>query len=292
MLAPGEAAAGGRWWIRECYAVPSGDTIALHLGGPGWSWVDDGAWGFDLTRYVYFDVRTDVAGRLDAGYDSRSHIATVWFSPVAIPRVLAGGLGNVETSVNFGGAVAAVVTLGIYSLVGGAIADDVTRDKITKEVSDRFAERMKDGFTATYDIVRRQLDFIPQPLSVGQTPSRPFKDGKPWLANERQILRRAAGGYHVIGPFERGSVAVDLVVESGMGVEYQAGCEAEVAYWFSPVATGTFPQLPKSANSQEGAVNIGAPSTRFISMPSCRWFLITSSLGDETRVLVRVRGSP
>lgn len=286
----GELAVTGRWWIRECAAELRGGFIGLRLGGPGWQWVDRTESDHRIRQYVYFHATTTSWGIVDATYAAAPHVLSLWFSPVAPPGVEATGIGPVAAKSQgvLGTAIDMfdVITLGLLVDVDGR-----TKQKINDEAVSRFREQLGRGFTVTYDLGLKQLDVSLQAMPAGMTPLRPFKDGRAWLAHERQEVHDASGAFHVVGPFDPAiGVDIDFDVEAGPGLDYRAECVSDVVQWFANVENGTSPHPPVSQNGQDGRAAPGV-SVRRIVMPWCRWYLVTGTQGGDVRAAVRVRAN-
>lgn len=276
----GDEPIAGRFWVRDCRASVEGGRLELTLGGVGWAWVERSSWGFGLENYVYFAVAGSTIGDVDVGFEPRQGLAMIQFRPVALASVSGGALGTVETRTNVGGAILNIVSIGSL----GAYADGKARRAIDEKVRTAFAGRLGAGFFVTYDIARQQVDSFG---AGGPPPMRPFADGTRWLANERQVLRDAPGGVHVLGPFAATpAAAIDYRVLSG-AIRYRAECVHDVARWFDGVAQGRATALPPPTHSQAGLIRQGE-SVVSISVP-CPFYLLHEASTPSVVVDVRVR---
>lgn len=70
-----------------------------------------------------------------------------------------------------------------------------------------------------------------------------FEDGTAWIENTRLLL--PAGATHVFGPLEPLPIDVDVVVERGPGIAYQALCTRDMASCFDDVAAGQPERIPR-----------------------------------------------
>lgn len=279
---------GGRWWIRGCRAERTAGVLHLTLSGPGWLWADEAKSGFRLRQYVLFQAGVRLVGVPDAHYDATRRLASLWFSPLST-EADGHGLGPVATTADhFGTQVLDVVTFGWAR----SRADDAARREVDERVRARFAEKLRSGFTVTYHVALQQLDFRLGALGDGEEPLRPLLDGRPWLANERQILRPEPGGVHLLGPFDPAvGAALDVHVESGPGVRLWTECVDVTRERLSDLDRG---EAPPSAPARAKAVGKLAPGrhTVAVAMPQCPWYLLTAADEGETSVVIRVRGKP
>ena len=90
----------GAMWLRDCKIVHDGARLNIEVAGRGWEWVDRetkkaGA-TFHVHQYVKFELRAVVTGDVDVAYDPRSHVGTLWLTPVGPPDVTMKALGDVD----------------------------------------------------------------------------------------------------------------------------------------------------------------------------------------------------
>jgi hypothetical protein len=276
----GETPNGGRWWIRECGVRAENGVAAIQLSGPGWIWVDETTLDHHLKQHVIFNAKVGIGGLLHLGYDRESRIASVWFSP-SIPAIAMGAsTGAVTLETGLIGSVLDV--LPSTDAVGDA------RAMIGTRVSSAFSSAMSAGFTITYDVRRQQSDAILQALAPGSTPTRPFMDGRRWIVNERDALHPGKLGLHVLGPFPRAIVDVDLRIEGGYGVRYEPVCQDALLKNFAPLVNGAPPVDFIDTNRRIDLVATGQETHR-ISMPACPWYLVLTPNADYATVAIRVR---
>jgi hypothetical protein len=280
------APVGGRWAIRSCEAHSDGDAISLRLGGIGWQWVDKEENGFRLQQYVFFAATVEFRGQLDVAYDPRSHIASVWVTPVDAANAQVEALGNIN--VHPDGITAHLFGLGLRPF--GMSVDNIARARAGIVGAQRFRDRLTQGMTATYDTRTQQLDMVAGQLPNGVTPARPYTTDLPWVVNERVLAM--PGGLQVMGPFDPGPEPAFLSVraEQGAGLSYRAICESDVWEGLDSAARGAPLAGPSAAAARiQAGYNAEIPIVR----PPCRWVLAVSSLDSSPAVaalLLRVAG--
>jgi hypothetical protein len=202
--AAGKAASVGRWWIRRCNAQVRGGRLDLSLGGPGWTWVERESSGFRVQQYLLVEMEAALGVDLALAYDRTRRLATLWMRPAEGVTASVRPVGTVTArATGFFGAV-----LGGVLPVFGRSADAMAREQVAEIGSAQLRERLGAGFTMTYALDRRQVDFMVGALTRGEAPERPFEDvlAEPWLVNQRS--RVWPGGLDVVGP-------VDLAAPSG-----------------------------------------------------------------------------
>lgn len=276
----GDEPIGGRFWVRQCQTSLNGARVAMSLEGIGWAWVHRGAWGFGLNDYVYFTASGSVVGEVDMSFDGAQQVAWAQFRPVLPPVATGAAIGTVETRANLGGALLHVISRGW----AGEKADSTAREKLGAAVQSAFSERLGTGFFVTYDIRRHQADNFG---AASLPPLRPFTDGRRWLVNERELLRRAPGGLHILGPFAPTRAgSIDYVVREG-SMRYRAECEQDVVAWLGALPRGAAPLLPPPQHTQTGVLGVGTSTVTLGA--ACPFYVIHEAASDLVTVDVRVR---
>lgn len=278
----GDEPAAGRFWVRGCDARFDGRQVTFSLDGLGWEWVQRSEWGFGLHGYVFFRATGSVTGQAIVAFDSTRQMAVLRFRSSGRPASTGSALGTVETRANAGGTALSILSLGFL----GDYADGKARRTIDAKVTDAFAERLQDGFDVTYDLRAQQVDVVSAKAIV--LPLHPFVDGRRWLVNERQILRRAPGGFHILGPFAPRPGTVDFIVRDG-AIRYRAECEQNVVAWFDPASRGGAPRLPPPNHTQHGLAHVGATSARLGAQ--CPFYILVEAMTEAALVDVRVQAA-
>lgn len=213
----------GRWWIRRCETNIEGPRLALRLGGAGWTWVDRESRGFRVRQYVLFEADVALSANVAIGYDEARQVVSLWMRPE----------GGVVATVEPRGVVSAEATGFFSSVIGGAlaIAGDSVSDRARAEAQEigsaQMRERLANGFTMTFVLDSRQMDFMVGALDRGQVPERPYATdhGTPWIVNQRSMVW--PGGLDVIGPLsfeDGGDQLLDVVLEEGSAAVIRSVC--------------------------------------------------------------------
>ncbi len=230
--AAGKQASVGRWWIRRCEAQIRDGHLALMMGGMGWTWVDRESSGFRVRQYLLVDMDASLSVDIDVGYDRARRLATLWMRP---PEG-----GAVSAHITPRGLVTAEATGFFTSVVGGVMPvfgtspSEMARDQVAEIGSTQLRERLGGGFTMTYALDRRQVDFMVGALSRGETPERPYPEEttQPWSVNQRS--RVWPGGLDVVGPIDvsQGAQGLDIELEEGQGAIVRTVCAEPLERYF------------------------------------------------------------
>ena len=179
---PGEPVVGVVW-LRDCQITHDGTKLAIEVGCRGWQWVDRertkaGA-SFHLRQYVKFALRAKLGGAVDVGYDPRTHVATLWLSPMDRPDVEMTTLGGVEIDRD-----------GVWSDVVGFVGSAVGRDpdrqgeqQVHDEGKRSSIEQLGKGLTITMNLCNGlshvMLGHLPRgiygPAGAGETRRAPIE---------------------------------------------------------------------------------------------------------------------
>ena len=230
--AAGRLPSVGRWWIRRCEAQIRDGHLELAMGGMGWTYVDRESSGFRVRQYLLVDMDAQLSVDVAVGYDRTRRMATLWMRPP--PG------GQVSAHVTPRGLVTAEATGFFSSVIGGVLPvfgaspSDMAREQVAEIGSTQLRERLGGGFTMTYSLDRRQVDFMVGALSRGETPERPFAEEttQPWSVNQRS--RVWPGGLDVVGPIDVSQAAqgLDIELEEGEGAVVRTVCAEPMERYF------------------------------------------------------------
>ena len=120
--------------------------------GSGWQWIErtthEAGGTFAVRQYVKFNATATIAGTLDLGYDTTTHIASLWFSPLREPTVDLDPVGGIAVDRN-----------GAWSAVVGAVASVFARsparegvNAAKREGTHQFMTQLSEGLTVTLDL--------------------------------------------------------------------------------------------------------------------------------------------
>ncbi len=273
-------ALAGRWWVRSCSTESSVSGVRARFSGPGWYFID--LHGPD------FAVRQQVAFALSVTIDSSPHLTTeggvaaLWLQPKDTPQIafqLASTLRLRPTSA-WGG---------LLSVAPGISVQKRASERLSAQAVEGLQAALRDGVTATYDFKSAQPDVTLGKLRPGETPSRAFADGVPWLVNDKLWLPPAAT--HVLGPITPGPTRLDARIERGSGPAYRVVCADEMAADFDALARGDAKQLPAGRGQPiEGNFDGIGPHSATFNVEGCKFFVVISGRGSVTTVAaLRVR---
>ena len=211
----------GTVWIRECRVTNGGKTVTFHLGGNGWQWVEvtkkkAGA-TFDLRQYVRFAMQMKVTGTLDLGYDPKSHIVSIWFTPEQQPDVRFEPIGEVDMDEE--GAWSAVV--GAMSVVTGETIDGRAEKESKKSGTKAFRGAFADGFAVTMDLCKGLSRFGLERPETGKMVAPDPGESKD------VTIELQPGGLMIFGPYEAPQgMTVDVTARAGQ-VQTDLVCQDE-----------------------------------------------------------------
>ena len=286
----GLVASAGRWWIRTCDATVGNGRIALHLAGPGWTWIDQQASGFRVQQYVLFDADVRLGADVSIGYDAARRVASVWMTPE----------GGVAAHVQPLGVVHAVAQGFFASVVGGlaTLTGASPSERATASAGDLGAAQMRTrlaaGFTMTYALATHQVDFMVGRLDRGDQPQRPFAaiESGAWTVNARSVLH--PGGVDVIGPIDVSNpVAIDVALEEGPGVALRSACANDLATYFD--LRFRVPDMPAPMPPGRALVTVTDSEVHRVALPpgTCPVVILATSVsGNELPVRLRYRVAP
>ena len=268
--AAGAAPVGGRLRVERCRATRTGDTVALHLEGIGWSFLserEEGPMGsaFVVRGSLPFEATVTLEGPVDVAYVEDRRLLSLYLTPSRVPEASLVPIGAIPVAPE-GGWSRFVGNLG--DLFGDS-PEERARPRVEEEGSARFRDRLKSGFTITVDLCRGQMDPFVGALAPGEVPERPFpEDGLPWTDNRR--VRLHPEGLDAAGPFP-GHLAVELVGEEGAAT-MEARCAED--------ATATVAAFLAGRTESEGETSEGPETEPPLARASFR-------AGDRTLLEVR-----
>ncbi len=207
----------GSWWIRGCSAKPVANGIRVRFEGPGWYFLDRHERDFELHQQVTFTLGIELEGAPELTVDHG--VASLRFEPKTTP--------DVELHVTRNLHVHATSTWGsLVTLVPMVSVRDRVAQRLSAVAVSALRGKLREGATATYEIVSGQSDVALGKLPAGQTPETAFTDGIPWLVNERVFLPPSAT--QVVGPIDPGPARLDARIEQGNGLAYRTVCQADM----------------------------------------------------------------
>ncbi len=269
----------GTWWIRSCSAKRSGDELQVTLQGPGWYWVEESESGIAVRQQVPFQLRVELDGRLRNAMSGG--VFSLWFEPAREPRIqlTAPERLRVHSSNAWGW---------MLQLVPLASPGRVAADRFSERLTVALHHRLRDGATVTFDAGSGQADAGLGRLEAGHTPHHPFEDGVSWIVNDRLFLAPAAT--QVVGPIDPGATSLDVAIESGSGVNYNAVCSEDLSANYTAIASGELSQVPKRAWAATGKLGGLGRHSAAVQVDGCKFYLVLSTAGPLTTLAaLRVR---
>ncbi len=172
----------GVMWLRDCEIVHDGTRVTVEIGGRGWEWVDRdtkkaGA-TFGVHQDVKFELHAKLVGEVDVAYDPKTHVGTLWLSPVGTPEVTMTPIGDVDVDRE---SVWADV-IGAVGSVTGHGPDDAGHKKVSEEGIKNATKELTKGLTITMNLcnglTHMMLGRLPRgiygPAGPGETKQAPF----------------------------------------------------------------------------------------------------------------------
>jgi hypothetical protein len=274
------AASAGRWWIRGCSATLHDGEAHAQLQGPGWYFVDEADADLSLRQQVPFTLSVGLRGRLTG--DIVDGIFSLWFIPDAEPQVSLAVSDelDVHASSAWGSVLEIMPLVPVRSIAAG---------RFSKVASAALRSTLEQGATVTYDLGSGQEDVTLGQLARGKVPERAFRDGTPWLVNERLLL--APSVVHVFGPIAPGPTRVDLDIQSGEGISYRAVCTRDMVDSYPALARGHVDDMADYLIVARGTIAGLGRHTSDFSVDDCPFYLVVSAadLAPTTLVALRVR---
>lgn len=293
--AAGTLPSAGRWWIRTCTARVTGERLELSLGGPGWIWIDRETSGFRVRQYLLLEAQASLGADVSVGYDRPHRIASIWMTPAE----------GVQATITPRGVVSAEPT-GFFSTILGGVAaatgnsvSERARTQAGEMGSTMLREKLGAGFTMTFSLDTRQIDFMVGALSRGEVPERPFPNTThaPWMVNQRSMVW--PGGVDVIGPLDasQGRLGMDIALEEGDGATVKAVCSEPLTRYFD--ARFRDPNATPPAPNGTTVVELSAGSAQtHVTLPDtlpggpCPMLLMVSPRGANLPARLRYRIAP
>jgi hypothetical protein len=269
----------GTWWIRSCSTRPSGEELQIHLQGPGWYWVEENESGIAVRQQVPFQLSVELDGRVRAFISEG--VFSLWFEPAREPRIQVAAPQRLQVhSSNAWGWMLQLVPLASP----GRMAAERFSERLTAALHDR----LREGATVTFDARSGQADAGLGKLEAGQTPRHPFEDGISWIVNDKLFLAPAAT--QVVGPIDPGAASLDVAIESGSGVNYNAVCSEDLSANYTAIASGELSQVPTRAWVATGKVGGLGRHRAAVRVEGCKFYLVLSTDGPSTTLAaLRVR---
>lgn len=194
----------GVLWIRGCRITHKGTKLEFHLTGDGWQWAEGekhkaGA-TFRLRDYVRFGVAITVPGVLDISYSTKTHVASLWFTPSRPPDIELEPLGTLD-----------VDRVGTWSSILGGLAstfasspEELASGEADRQGTQEIEKQFAEGLSVTIDLCTGYSRFgLGRPGNGKMTP--------PDVGETRKVpVELQPGGVIVFGP--------QLVLDDGITV--------------------------------------------------------------------------
>ncbi|HUS29839.1 MAG TPA: hypothetical protein VMZ53_15145 [Kofleriaceae bacterium] len=260
----------GLLWIRECKITNAGTKVTYELAGQGWQWAEQtkkkAGGTFELSEYVKFGVKAHIEGSIDIAYDTKNHIASIWYSPTEKPSVTFEPIGDVDVEEK--GAWSEVVG-GLSTLVGSS-PDRQGEKQAKKQGTNEFERQLGEGMTVAVDLCTGYQRF---------TLGRPDKGdlGPPNVGESfTQPVELAKNGMIVFGPyFAQNGMHVKLnsdgPVRAGLACADDVHAAADAFVHEQPL-----PQIATLAQA-----DITGTGTLKIKPQRCKVVLVAKSLSEN-----------
>lgn len=276
--ASGAPPLAGRWWIRRCSSSLRDGELQVRLQGPGWYFVNENGADLSLHQQVPFDLGIELDGRVNA--ELVDGVFSLWLTPDKEPKVelQASQDLDVRASSAWGAILRSMPLVSVRAMAA---------DRFTDTAVNALRIQLREGATTTYDFGLGQGDATLGKLARGRTPERAYRDRIPWLVNDRLLL--APSSVHVLGPIAPGPTRLDVNVERGEGVVYQAVCAKDMPDSYTALATGHVADVPSQAVVTSGTVMGLGPHITDFRVSECRFYLVVSALRGSPSTLASLR---
>jgi hypothetical protein len=211
LYAPGRPeAVTGVLWVRQCTSSSDGTRLRFDLAGEGWQWVKEKKGGggatFAVEQYVRFRLTASVWGEIDVAYDQSSHVASLWFSPVAEPNVTFATIGGVEVDPE--GVWSSV--LGAVSSLAASSPEEQAKKQATAEGMREMKRKFAQGISITVNLCTGLIR-----SGFGRNVKGTMRP--PGVGESRQIwVELEPRGVMIIGPVNAPTaMTVDVAVSKG-----------------------------------------------------------------------------
>lgn len=258
----------GVLWVRECKSSSDGTRLRFHLAGEGWQWVKGkkGAGGatFAVEQYVRFRLTASVSGEIDVAYDNSSHVASLWFSPVAEPDVTFATIGGVDVDAE-----------GVWSSVLGAVsslAASSPEEQAEKQATSEGIQAMKRKFAQGISIT---VDLCTGLIRSGFGRNVKGTMRPPGVGESKQIsVELEPRGIMIIGPVNAPTaMTVDVTVSRG-AVHVALVCNHEA----EAVAQAFMKEREPPAVPELASRDVRGHATLEARSPSCSVSLVARAL--------------
>jgi hypothetical protein len=212
----------GDLWIHGCSGTHVGTKLTFTVTGGGWQWEDKtthevGA-GFAVRQYIRFSATASLTGTLDLGYDTASHVGSLWFSPDGEPTVNVDPIGDIS-----------VRNTSTWSSVVAAVGKAFSRSpqkagagEVKKQAQRQFLAQLVEGLTVTVDlcsgVIRSTSGRLPRGVMAPPDVLEPSSTE----------LELEAGGVLVLGP-QRAKAGMSVHVDARGPVDVALACYDQAA---------------------------------------------------------------
>ena len=246
-------------WVRQCHSdVRPNGGVTLRASAAMWAVVDRDVGPVHLEQFVHATVTIDVAYAVTASY--RGDHAEVSLRPVAVPRSDVELVGALDPQPLNWAALAADTLVPSLGTTSEWVAKRAARAEGIKALSAALATEIHVGLDAQQDR-----------LWFGAA-----KPAASMSASTRQVVRIAARGTALVGPFEGDAKIAVASVTGAPRVVGKAMCPADIE---RIVARDRRSEVVDSAGWL--ALEPGTSAT-VKSPPSCPWMLAIRTAGPES----------
>ena len=185
----------GALWIRTCNIEKAGTNLEIKLTGNGWLWVAQTAkkagGTFAVNQDVRFALAADLQGQFDVAYQTAAHVISLWFSPVAAPKIALTPIGDIDVDAQ--GAWSSVIgALGTaFANSPESSANDAVKTVGTKETRQQLADGLSVTINACTGLRR---------VGLGRRPKGEMHPADE-TESEQVVARLHPAGLLLLGPY-------------------------------------------------------------------------------------------
>ncbi|HET7504092.1 MAG TPA: hypothetical protein VFK02_23890 [Kofleriaceae bacterium] len=264
----------GVLWIRDCQITSHGTRVTFRLAGNGWQWAaqtkSKAGGTFVVHQYVKFGVDLEMPGSIDLAYDDGTHVASLWFSPAAPPKIEFTPIGGVE--VDRQGLWSSVI--GGVSSVFASSPEHQAERQARREGTRQFEDELADGMALTIDLCTglSRFNLGRPPRGAMQAPDAGESHAVP--------VELSPGGLMAVGPqLAPDGMTIQVTARRG-GVRVAMVCADKAEQAAAAFLDGNLAAVPELASA-----DVWATRRLHVGAQRCPVVVLARSLDDAAPVV-------